>query len=409
LCEFSRFTGENEKTFCLDCDGPDNLSFDRDSLSPNNEDTTIATLGLLPCSDDVIWSIIGDDLGASITPLGPSSAEIKAGLRSGTIIVQAADALNPEKCLVRAPLEIGCGGCSEAGCEENAEIGVGVDGAYALHYECEGVAVSPVERGDPEIKRGMRAAFDLGPRANSESAGKIRILGAAPMTGFDTPLNLRYHVEPTEGEDDLVVYRTPNPPYALTAVRTPFILALVVYDYDHPDLAGYEIQYYTKDAVDNFETGGPLTWQFNADPYVVWDIDAATQDYHIKISKKVGGNVEIVYEYKYTTPSGNMLGKWELFVKDAQNTLIRKETQVLDHIGGTPPQIIRTHTVEQDGGLYSKVEDTLTAGHDWIDYALTKRVVDPSGAALTTEWTFELEAPPCQNCVSGRMGLRWGG
>lgn len=213
--------------------------------------------------------------------------------------------------------------------------------------------------------------FQLGVRPNGESAGVLEVSAEAVSSELYVP-------------DALQLIAVDNP--EMTVVREGEVLRQVKVPATFVDVvtlsaSSYELRFYTPAQVGTFNSGTglyPLTGQ----PYVTHRVenpDAGTATNRIRFTE-IRGSLQKVTLYTYDSGTGAMAmssgsGLREEVLETEVDGSTTTETRTVKNASGDPVSVLRL--VKTDYPFGSSV---------------TQRVVDPAGAALTTNFTYYTSA-----------------
>lgn len=301
------------------------------------------------------WTILGDNLGASIDQNGM----LTSGDESGTIRVRAAwpsfvyqnQVLAVEK-LIRVGGEGNGGGCSTGKC--GASGGTGVANL-----------------------RGVDFRISLGTDAFGNSFGDLRILGDAPAAAMATPAGVQYDVLPSPILG-LEVTRSENGDIA--EIKTPGLIASI------QTSPTYHIDLHRRDS----------SGQTISPPFESWEITFASPDLYIK--KKTGGLVRL--EYKYQVISDVLL----LHTSDGVSTIHRTEWEEW-----SPDGSLRTYRILDENGNESyrhQEQYTILPGGQRGKLKTLETLFTQAGAGNSLQ-TQRGYWPANASIVSAREQLRW--
>ena len=396
-----------------------------------------------PCPGEMVKAIVDDcrtctDCGSCNDPKSCCdyswSYEIIDGDATVSIVDDPNDNPNDALCRKAIIIEDGSGNVDIIARRDGTDVEVRGRLTIGCGGGCRGGSC-PVGTGDAKVGS-VDFSIALGRTHTGESAGVLRIYGKEPSLLLSDPLGLTYNMQCRRdgiftSADAITVstlydqpvycqpgYFDPNDPNGpdpndpntwdpnscgsnyghdpnldgmdtgvVDQIRTRSMLLDVVDDDPNDD--AYLIHLFRiEDVSDPNKESAP--WSANpADAFASWEI-AATEDtaYHLTITGYVNGVATREYEYTYTgDPNDPNEGyAWQLQTRDANDVLVRTESQdntAPDPIDGT---WTRTRTIQQDGGTWRKTEETLTNAYG-ADRIL-ERVEDPNGEALTTSYGY---------------------
>ncbi len=172
-----------------------------------------------------------------------------------------------------------------------------------------------------------------------------------------------------------------DPDLLLRQVKTPQSLADIVVLSEHK----YDIRFYSLADVGTKDGNGYYT--VTGDPFVTWTIENPAQDAgkldQIKVTRTIDAATD-VHDFEYIEASD----EWRLTSGTGDEQTVKITRRAWD--AGHENKLITTEVRNSADAVVSKAQETVHV-YAWGEL-VTKRVEDPDGAALTSEWQVYTDA-----------------
>jgi RHS repeat-associated protein len=229
-------------------------------------------------------------------------------------------------------------------------------------------ACADIAPGDASHKMGsVHSLFSLGRGNRGTSAGSLRVDAETLTDAIYTPASLRAVVSSAGGVEVVRVSGTD----VIRQVKAPQLLADVV----TLNATSYEIRFYALSDV-GAQNGTTKIYAISGTPFVTHRFEktdvGATKSLRITETK---GSVSKATEYSYDTTTG-----WSLSRGDG----LRKEAEITTVVAGDK---VKTTSVRNASNVVQSQTARTYHTYAWGE-ELIQEVIDPSGAALATNYTY---------------------
>ena len=252
--------------------------------------------------------------------------------------------------------------------EDGFEIRVADLTFEALGAGCADCSAGGLPGGSQGASRGsIRWQIPLGLTATGESAGAFTLYSPGITPALFTPAALRAAVA---GENAILLRDAQG---AVRQALAPAALADVV----TTGASSYEIRFYDRAAVGAL--GGDGLYAVSGSPYLVWRVDGSPSAPLWRVTRITGAQSVVMTEVDESQPG--------LTIFTEAGGLRRTETTVSTEAGDRVEDVV----VKDAAGAVAARTKTWYRPFAWGEERV-KEVLDPAGAALTTQWTYVTNA-----------------